>query len=181
MLETKISYNLLYQDVLSKLKKYIKSNNLKVGDKLPPERELAVLFDISRGTLRQAFRILENSGIVIVKTGGGRFINRLPEDNSKLSKIIDNLLDTDILDVIEMRMALEKKSIELAIKNLTDKELDKVQQIIFQDSYDRNQTLFMEGDLGDAFYIILEGLVKVFRTDEQGKEKKIEMRILEKL
>ena len=59
---------------------YINDNNLKVGDFLPGESQLCQLFGISRGTLREAMRVLEEEGVVIRKQGVGTFIS-----NSKLS------------------------------------------------------------------------------------------------
>ena len=59
----------------------------------------------------------------------------------------------------------------ILFKNLTEEELKKINQIIEQTNYNRNETVFIEGDPGDAFYIILEGLIKVFKTTEQGRDK----------
>lgn len=54
---------------------YINDNNLKEGDLLPGESQLCQLFGISRGTLREAMRVLEEDGVVIRKQGVGTFIS----------------------------------------------------------------------------------------------------------
>jgi DNA-binding FadR family transcriptional regulator len=55
---------------------------LREGDTLPPERELQALFGVSRGTLREAIRVLEQKGILEVRlgTGGGAVVRRATTD-----------------------------------------------------------------------------------------------------
>ena len=69
----------LYESVTEQIMNLIKNNELKPGDKLPPERDLAEKFSISRGSLREAFRVLESRGI-IERPGGGRFIREINKE-----------------------------------------------------------------------------------------------------
>jgi CRP/FNR family transcriptional regulator len=66
------------------------------------------------------------------------------------------------------------KNLDL-FSDLTPEELEKVADITYQAHYDKNEVLFLEGDPGDAFYIISQGLVKVFTTNENGKEKTLSL------
>jgi GntR family transcriptional repressor for pyruvate dehydrogenase complex len=70
----------LYESVIEQIMNLIKNDKLKPGDKLPPERELAEKFSISRGSLREAFRVLESKGLIKSKPGGGRFIREIKKD-----------------------------------------------------------------------------------------------------
>ncbi|MGZ6229503.1 MAG: GntR family transcriptional regulator [Syntrophales bacterium] len=65
---------LLYQLVKDEVMNYIRENRLEPGVLLPTETQLCSQFGISRGTLREAVRVLEEEGIVRRKAGVGTFI-----------------------------------------------------------------------------------------------------------
>lgn len=62
------------QQVVTEICRLIRHRVYKAGDRLPPERELAELLQVSRPTLREALRVLEMTGIVESRHGGGTFI-----------------------------------------------------------------------------------------------------------
>ncbi len=63
-------------EVFHQLKESILSNGFKAGDKLPPERELADQFQVSRVAIREAIRTLENAGFLEIRQGstGGAYV-----------------------------------------------------------------------------------------------------------
>ena len=61
----------IFQDVAEQIEEAILEDRLKVGDMLPAERELREMFGISRGTLREALRVLEQKGLIEIKLGVG--------------------------------------------------------------------------------------------------------------
>ena len=65
-----------YQLVMDQLEEAIVSGKFRSGEKLPPERELIEVFGTSRRTLREAFRVLEQKGLLDIKVGakGGTFV-----------------------------------------------------------------------------------------------------------
>ncbi len=67
--QTKASSNIVAQ-----IEQLILEGVLRPGDTLPPERDLASQFDVSRPTLREALLMLEQSGLLIARQGGGTFI-----------------------------------------------------------------------------------------------------------
>jgi len=71
--------NRIFQDVIVQIQEAILQGKLKAGDKLPPERELKEMFKTSRGTLREALRVLEQKGLIRIKTGvnGGAIVKPL--------------------------------------------------------------------------------------------------------
>jgi len=94
----------LYESVTEQIINLIKNNELKPGDKLPPERELAEKLSISRGSLREAFRVLESRGLIKSKPGGGRFIREINnEDLIDTENVVLNLEKSSILELIEAR------------------------------------------------------------------------------
>ena len=63
----------LYEDVLEQLQEYLIREKIESGQKLPPERELAKIFNVNRVSVREAMTILEASGLVERKNRGGTF------------------------------------------------------------------------------------------------------------
>lgn len=70
----------VFEHTIAELLRAIRLGQYLVGDKLPPERELAARIDVSRATLRQALSELQTAGVVDVRRGryGGAFVTRLP-------------------------------------------------------------------------------------------------------
>ena len=69
MLFQKVKQKRVYHEVADQIEEAIVSGLLKPGEKLPAERALVGQFDISRRTLREALRILEQKGLIEVKIG----------------------------------------------------------------------------------------------------------------
>lgn len=60
--------------VVQNLKQYMAERKMTLGDKLPAERELAQLMNVSRAILREALRSLESAGILEIRHGEGAFL-----------------------------------------------------------------------------------------------------------
>ncbi len=85
----KAKQNRIFQDIVDQVQRAIACGELAPGEKLPSERELCTIFTTSRGTLREALRILEQKKLLTIKLGaGGGAVVRKP--NSEL--ITENLL-----------------------------------------------------------------------------------------
>ncbi len=89
---TKLKNNRMYQHVVEQIEASILNGDIKPGESLPPELKLKEMFDTSRGTIREALRVLEEKGLVDVRVGvgGGAFV-RAP-DAGKISQSLDLLL-----------------------------------------------------------------------------------------
>jgi DNA-binding FadR family transcriptional regulator len=72
----------VFQDVVTQIQEAILEGRLKTGDTLPSERQLKDMFNISRGTLREALRVLEQKGLIEIKlgVGGGSVVKDLNAD-----------------------------------------------------------------------------------------------------
>ncbi len=71
----------VYQDVVAHLQALISEGLLKPGDKLPSERDLAQEFQVGRSSIRDAIRILEATGVVKSRQGGGTVVQDLSVDS----------------------------------------------------------------------------------------------------
>jgi DNA-binding FadR family transcriptional regulator len=76
MSETASSPRRLYQQVSDKIAELIAAGDFAIGQRLPPERDLASQFTVSRPTVREALVALEIAGLVEVKTGSGAYVCR---------------------------------------------------------------------------------------------------------
>lgn len=123
----KIKYHRVYEDVIEQIKNLILEGNLSPGDVLPTERELAQSFGISRGTLREAFRILEREGLIEVRPGGGRFLSKALDVAEDRSRIIDNIERATIMELLEARELFETGIVELAAKRATAEDIAEIE------------------------------------------------------
>ena len=72
----------IFQDVVEQIQEAILDGRLTAGQTLPAERELKEMFNISRGTLREALRVLEQKGLIEIKlgVGGGSVVKTVDTD-----------------------------------------------------------------------------------------------------
>lgn len=95
-------------EVVSQIKKHLLNGTLKPGDKLPTEAELVEQFGISRTPLREAIKILESIGVIVIKRGKGMFITNKPSQFSLNPLIFSLIMYNENLDkLIEFRQHFE--------------------------------------------------------------------------
>jgi len=121
----------LYENVIEQIMNLIKNNELKPGDKLPPERELAAKLSISRGSLREAFRVLESRGLIKSKPGGGRFVREIRKNGrNNTENIILSLEKSSILELLEAREMFEVEIVELAAQRATAEDIELIERAL---------------------------------------------------
>ena len=121
----------LYESVIEQIMNLIKNNKLKPGDKLPPERELAEKLSISRGSLREAFRVLESRGLIKSKPGGGRYIREIRKNgHNSTENIISSLEKSSILELLEAREMFEVEIVELAAQRATAEDIELIERAL---------------------------------------------------
>ncbi len=64
----------LYEKIVEQIEKRVVDGDLRAGDKLPSERELAIQFGVSRTSVREAMKALSLSGLIELMPGRGTFI-----------------------------------------------------------------------------------------------------------
>jgi DNA-binding FadR family transcriptional regulator len=117
-------------DVLaSELRKQILGGALAPGKSLPAERELVIQTGLSRGSVREALRILEAEGLVKTRPGRqGGSVARQPGDES-LAKYINLFVHgrgISLLSLLQTREAVEPSLAALAARNHTAEELQEL-------------------------------------------------------
>ena len=115
------------------IKALIVSGELKPGDTLPPERELAIMLGISRPSLREAIRVLSALNVVEPRHGGGTYITSL--DPRQLAQPINFLLQVDRMafrHLLEVRQVLEVGAARLAAPRITAEQLEALADLTEQ-------------------------------------------------
>ncbi|RII30190.1 MAG: FadR family transcriptional regulator [Geobacter sp.] len=121
-----VKQNRAYQDVVEQIQEAIISGSLKPGSQLPAERELKEQFGISRGTLREALRVLEQKGLIEIRTGvsGGSIIREV--NSEQLSENLGFLIrnrTVSLHDLAEFREAMEGSVAALAAQRAGEEDL----------------------------------------------------------
>ncbi|WP_448565699.1 pyruvate dehydrogenase complex transcriptional repressor PdhR [Thalassotalea ganghwensis] len=114
--------------ILQQLEAMILEGSLIAGQKLPPERELAIQFDVSRPSLREAIQKLEAKGLVNRRQGGGTFVseNILSGFADPLFALMANSTESQF-DLLEFRHGIEGMSAYYAAMRGTKADFDEIQ------------------------------------------------------
>jgi DNA-binding FadR family transcriptional regulator len=128
-----ISPQRIYQEVANQLRRNISEGKLRPGDKLPPERNLAQMFGVSRNTMREALRALELSGLIELKLGsaGGAFV--LPGSSNA---VVNGMRDLYFLGAItpdhltEARISVSAAVIRMACERMTEDDLAALEKTV---------------------------------------------------
>lgn len=118
------------EQVAERIIKMIESGQLREGDKLPNEPELARQLGISRGILREGMAQLKAQGIISRKPKDGTYILPLKTSQGEFTRSTLRLIKTSSFrNIMEMRDAIEQKAAELAVDRATDEELEELREI----------------------------------------------------
>ncbi len=122
-----------YQNVVDQIQTAICDGIIKAGDKLPSEMKLKEMFNTSRGTVREALRVLEQKGLISIKTGvkGGATIR--DANTGPMSENIGLLIrhqKVSLTHLAEFRTLMEGYVAYQAAENATERDIKKLEAII---------------------------------------------------
>jgi len=103
-----VSSRRVSEQVADQIRGLITREHLAEGDRLPPERDLAELFGVSRPMVSQALRMLSLMGLVEIRQGSGAYVLRRPQ--AMVAASVSLMLDLDqgpLDDLAELRLWLE--------------------------------------------------------------------------
>jgi GntR family transcriptional repressor for pyruvate dehydrogenase complex len=121
------------EEVAEQLKQSIVSGHFKPGEKLPPERDLADEFQVSRVAIREALRKLEHAGFIVTRQGatGGAFVTDLT-----FEYLVNAFLDLFLAEKISIpelhhvRLLIEPEVARLAASNITPEHTQQLQEAL---------------------------------------------------
>lgn len=139
----KITRMSLVDAIVEKMLNLIIKGQFDIGERIPSEKVLAQEFGVSRSTLREAFKKLENLGVISIRQGDGTYliqevIDRLLESegrksNSYVHEVLQNMFEIDdfkLSHYLEARQTLETSSFISAIERVQPDDLAKLHKVI---------------------------------------------------
>ena len=138
----------LYERIVDQIERRILAGDLKVGDQLPPERELADQFTVSRTAVREAIKALREKGLVEIYLGRGTFVT------GSATTMVRNSLglllkgDNGFAHLVEVREILEPEIAALAATRITEEHIAAMTEaVVIMDTALDNAEAFVEADL----------------------------------
>ncbi|OKH86742.1 FadR/GntR family transcriptional regulator [Thalassospira sp. TSL5-1] len=126
--ERKIS---LTEKVISSLRTEIESGNLMPGAKLPTEPVLTKHFGVSRTVLREAIAVLKADGLLEPRQGAGVFVLApVPPENDGSVFDVNATQMSDVLEILELRMAVEIEAAGLACSRSSAAQQAKIYEAV---------------------------------------------------
>jgi GntR family transcriptional regulator, transcriptional repressor for pyruvate dehydrogenase complex len=115
--------------LVQRIQEMIHEGQLAIGEKLPPERQLADDLGVSRPSVRQAIKSLESMGIVVARVGVGNFVNPDLSPENLLHgpmQFAIRLSNISRRQLYEMRQIVEVQVVGLAAERATDEQIAAV-------------------------------------------------------
>ncbi|MCX9192791.1 GntR family transcriptional regulator [Carbonactinospora thermoautotrophica] len=119
-------------EAIERIKEMIVSGELKPGDRLPKEADLAARLGLSRNSLREAVRALSLMNILDVRQGDGTYVTSLAPALllEALTFLVDFHRDDTVLEFFEVRRILEPAATALAATRISEAELGELGKLM---------------------------------------------------
>jgi GntR family transcriptional regulator, transcriptional repressor for pyruvate dehydrogenase complex len=122
-----------YDQMIATIEEEVFSGQLKCGDKLPTERQLRDQYQLSRGSVREALRVLEQRGLIQIRKGswGGAFISELSAHTVSRT-LADFMRQANIsyTQMIEFRESIETRAAGFAAERATPQEIAGLKEML---------------------------------------------------
>jgi GntR family transcriptional regulator, transcriptional repressor for pyruvate dehydrogenase complex len=139
----------LYEQIVQQVEESIHKGELKPGDQLPPERELAEQFGVSRTAVREAVKALREKGLVEAYPGRGTFIT--DGTSYTIRQSLDRMMrsgNEGFAFLAEVRQILEPEIAALATTRADEEALEAMRkQVEIMDTAKNDPDAFIEADL----------------------------------
>ena len=161
--------------IADQIRQAIVTGKLDQGERLPPERELAEQFGVSRVTVRDALRALEAMGLIEVRVGarGGAFVT-VPTGSIVGQTMSDMMMMSALTpeDIVEARLVVELGTVTLACSRATDEDIARLRELAEQSAqaiaaktYTREISWDFHALVAEAAHnTAIEGLTSSFRS-----------------
>lgn len=116
----------LVDQVIAQLHTAVTDGDWALGERIPPESELAETLDVGRNTVREAVRALSHNGLLEVRQGDGTYVRA----TSEVSGAIRRLCGSELRETLVVRRALEVEGARLAATERDDDELAELSRLL---------------------------------------------------
>ncbi len=121
----------IHQQVSEEIQKMILSGELKLGDKLPAERKMAEMLNVSRTSIREALRSLEIIGIIESRQGEGNFISEnFDQVGLEPMSLIFTLKNGKFKDILEIRNIIEIEAAGLTAERISEERKEVLKDLL---------------------------------------------------
>lgn len=114
------------------LERLILEGELEPGERIPPERELAEHLQVSRASIRDALRELENRGLIDRKPGRGTIVLKPGENGRHAGEVLGGLevLKPELRDIMELRAIVEPPIARIAAGRATARDVTQLRELV---------------------------------------------------
>lgn len=143
-----LSHKQIHEEIVEEIERRIRSGELPVGTKLPPERKLADQLGVSRTSLREALHVLKRMGCIRSVVGEGNYVDQvLPKHVVMPLSMMLSQRNALAVDIIQVRQYLEVHMASMAATNATEAQLRGISEAISDmEEQIRNGKNGIEGD-----------------------------------
>ena len=121
----------IYFLVIDYIKELVKKGEVKFGGKIPSERELMSTLGMSRNSIREALRTLENMGLLECRQGQGNFlVNHVGQSLSSLFSVLLFTKESNYVEISQLRRFIEIGAFLLSAKNPDQEERKGLKEIL---------------------------------------------------
>ena len=143
-----------FEQIAQQIRQAILSEGYRPGDRLPPTRELAESFGVSRALVHEALRVLEHSGLLVTRSGasGGTFVMRPAADQlTRQLDLLVRLQGIGLVALTEFRLAMEGQSAAWAAERATPSDIGRLDELARQaDAMASKSASYNPRELGDV-------------------------------
>ncbi|HYY89991.1 MAG TPA: FadR/GntR family transcriptional regulator [Chloroflexota bacterium] len=121
----------IYEHIVDQIRALIREGRWEPGDQIPPERELAERFRVSRTSVREALRALEIQGIIESRQGGGTFV-RSADAEALIPPLAAAILrgQRELAEVLEVRELIEPGVARYAALRATEEDIAELERLL---------------------------------------------------
>lgn len=143
----------VFQTIIQHLSNLLDSKQIKPGERLPSERDLAEMMNVSRTSVRQALKVLESSGRIETRVGSGTFLCTPPtvslSDTHSLIRLIEGGVTKDFLrQLIVARTAIERAIFEDYAWRANKSGINQLRELIEHNREQFSQQTWDDEDAG---------------------------------
>ncbi|MEJ2098254.1 MAG: GntR family transcriptional regulator [Deltaproteobacteria bacterium] len=162
-----------FEQVSNEIKKFIFNGIFKPGDKLPPEKELAQQFRVGRQSVREALRILELSGFIVIQKGGGGGAVIKDSISSTISGLFLDAFQLEKITIEELtaaRVEIEKIVLKHAIQQADAFDIERLRKNIENSFPPLAGACFQKSPVCRRCRSHYHGAEAFFKSAEPGKQ-----------
>lgn len=137
-----------YISIIERIRDMIHKGEVRLGERLPPERKLAEIFGVSRSLLRQAFQAMAERRIIESRHGDGTYLLTSFDTSFPEDAILDAIGEQSgfLKNILEFRQLIEPQIATLAARRITPEGIDQLKILVCD-----QQLALLAGEVGDTF------------------------------